>query len=161
MDYQTLVYEVEGPVGTLTLNRPKAVNAVNHQMMEELLDFWEARQRDFDTSGDHPDRGGREGASAPGLRHEGRHRWIREKGLTAEGIYRNQSRFSGIYKLMRLPAPAHHRRGARLRHGRRPLLRHGLGHPAGQPATRSSAPPSSTSGWAGRTCRPATCFGAW
>lgn len=100
MDYQTLVYEVEGPVGTLTLNRPKAVNAVNHQMMEELLDFWEARQRDFDTSVIILTGAGEKGFCA-GFDMKDATGGYAEGGLTAEGIYRNQSRFSGIYKLMR------------------------------------------------------------
>jgi enoyl-CoA hydratase/carnithine racemase len=49
MSYETLLYETEGEVGILTYNRPKTVNAVNRQMLDELYDFWIARQRDFDT----------------------------------------------------------------------------------------------------------------
>ena len=36
-------------MGILTGNRPGMVDAVNKQMVEELYDFWQARQRDFDT----------------------------------------------------------------------------------------------------------------
>ena len=49
MSYETLMYDVEGEVGMLTYNRPEKVNAVNKKMVEELYDFWQARQRDFTT----------------------------------------------------------------------------------------------------------------
>jgi enoyl-CoA hydratase/carnithine racemase len=49
MTYETLLYDIEGEVGILTYNRPKTVNAVNKKMLEELYDFWQARQRDFST----------------------------------------------------------------------------------------------------------------
>lgn len=41
-----LDYEVQGEIGILTLNRPRVVNAVNSQMLEELYRFWLERQED-------------------------------------------------------------------------------------------------------------------
>lgn len=41
--FETLRTEVDGTIGTITLNRPKALNAINTQMVEELgqaLDAW-------------------------------------------------------------------------------------------------------------------------
>lgn len=50
MSYTTIEYEViEKGVGLLSLNRPDVYNAVNHQMMEELDDFWRERLYDLDT----------------------------------------------------------------------------------------------------------------
>lgn len=46
MNYETILYEVEGTVGILTLNRPEMVNAMNIKMIEELTDFWQKRQKD-------------------------------------------------------------------------------------------------------------------
>jgi enoyl-CoA hydratase/carnithine racemase len=40
------LYEVEGEIGIITLNRPDVVNAVNSQMLEELYRFWLERQED-------------------------------------------------------------------------------------------------------------------
>lgn len=34
--FQTLLYEVEGPILTLTVNRPKVLNALNEQVLDEL-----------------------------------------------------------------------------------------------------------------------------
>lgn len=48
MDALHYLYEVDGEIGTLTLNRPKVVNAVNSQMLEELHRFWQERQEDVD-----------------------------------------------------------------------------------------------------------------
>ncbi|RJP27718.1 MAG: enoyl-CoA hydratase/isomerase family protein [Actinobacteria bacterium] len=100
MDYETLLYEVEGPVGTLTLNRPKSVNAVNRKMMEELIDFWERRQLDFDTSVIILSGAGEKGFCAGFDMKDATEGYSRE-GMTPENIYRNQSRFSVILKLMR------------------------------------------------------------
>jgi len=46
MEYETLLYEVEGETGILTLNRPRVVNAVNKRMLDELNHFWKERQED-------------------------------------------------------------------------------------------------------------------
>lgn len=51
MSYETITYETpEKGIGLLSLNRPKAYNAVNVQMMEELEDFWRERLYDLDTA---------------------------------------------------------------------------------------------------------------
>lgn len=37
--YKTLLYENQGGIGLLTMNRPEALNALNKETMEELFDF--------------------------------------------------------------------------------------------------------------------------
>ncbi len=46
MDYETLLYEAAGAVGTLTLNVPAKLNAHGSLMRRELLHFWRDRQND-------------------------------------------------------------------------------------------------------------------
>ena len=36
MSYETLLYDLEQDVATITLNRPAVLNAINSQMIEEL-----------------------------------------------------------------------------------------------------------------------------
>ena len=36
MSYETILVERDGRVGTITLNRPKALNALNSQVMNEV-----------------------------------------------------------------------------------------------------------------------------
>lgn len=46
MSYETLLYEVEDGVATLTLNRPEVYNAMNSTMYSELLDVLKRAERD-------------------------------------------------------------------------------------------------------------------
>jgi isohexenylglutaconyl-CoA hydratase len=41
VSYETIVISLDGPVATLTLNRPEARNALSHQMVEEMLDYFQ------------------------------------------------------------------------------------------------------------------------
>lgn len=39
MNFETLTYQVEGPIGILTINRPQALNALNDQVLNDLKEF--------------------------------------------------------------------------------------------------------------------------
>ena len=41
MDYQNILVKIEGAVGVVTLNRPKALNALNAELLDELVDVLE------------------------------------------------------------------------------------------------------------------------
>jgi len=48
--YNTIQWEiVEKGLGVLTLNRPKAYNSVNGEMLDELQAFWHTRLYDLET----------------------------------------------------------------------------------------------------------------
>src|SRR5262245_57054486 len=45
MNYEMILTETRGNVGLITLHRPKAMNALNHQLMGELMDALESFDR--------------------------------------------------------------------------------------------------------------------
>jgi enoyl-CoA hydratase/carnithine racemase len=47
-DYQEILYEVDGPVLTITLNRPDKLNAFTFVMMQELIDAFDNADADDD-----------------------------------------------------------------------------------------------------------------
>ncbi len=100
MDYQAIVYETEGEVGILTYNRPKMVNAINRKMLEELHDFWQARQRDFATRVIIVTGSGEKGFCS-GLDMKSAMEFAPEGGPTGASIWEGQIHFSGIIRLMR------------------------------------------------------------
>jgi enoyl-CoA hydratase len=46
MTYQTLLFEKENGIGTVTINRPQAANAMNDQAYSELLQLLQAIETD-------------------------------------------------------------------------------------------------------------------
>lgn len=48
MEYENLIYEKQGQVAVITLNRPKALNALNDVLLRELADAVEAVAADED-----------------------------------------------------------------------------------------------------------------
>ena len=46
MAYETILADIEGPVGIITLNRPDAMNALNEELMSELGDALESFEED-------------------------------------------------------------------------------------------------------------------
>jgi enoyl-CoA hydratase/carnithine racemase len=46
---QPLLWERQGPIGVLTLNRPERLNALDHGLVHALLDFFAARMTDYTT----------------------------------------------------------------------------------------------------------------
>jgi len=46
MPYEMILAEARGRVGLITLNRPQALNALNHQLMREVMDALDAFDRD-------------------------------------------------------------------------------------------------------------------
>src|SRR5438552_11970584 len=49
MSYEFVLSEVDGPVGLVTINRPRVRNALNHQTIAELVDALETFDRDDTT----------------------------------------------------------------------------------------------------------------
>jgi enoyl-CoA hydratase/carnithine racemase len=100
MEYETLLYEVEGETGILTLNRPRVVNAVNKLMLDELNHFWKERQEDGEVrviivsgAGDKGFCSGLDMKAAGTEFHQGT--------PTARSVYEGQRLFSQIIRLMR------------------------------------------------------------
>src|SRR5436190_21308329 len=46
MDFETIKYEKDGRIVTITLNRPEALNSVNDQMLAELSRAWQTFNED-------------------------------------------------------------------------------------------------------------------
>ena len=48
MTYETILYEIEENILTITLNRPERLNAFNRQMLFELIDAVDKADEDDD-----------------------------------------------------------------------------------------------------------------
>ena len=48
MRYKTIIYQKKGQIGSITLNRPNASNAINNRLAEELLDICSEVRQDED-----------------------------------------------------------------------------------------------------------------
>lgn len=49
MGYKTILFEKQGAIGKLTLNRPERLNAMSPELVEELLNFFTKLSNDFQT----------------------------------------------------------------------------------------------------------------
>jgi enoyl-CoA hydratase/carnithine racemase len=102
MAYETLLYETEGEIGILTYDRPRVVNAINLQMLDELSDFWLERHRDFNTRVIIVRGAGEKGfCSGVDLKAASRE-FTGDGGVpTPESVFNGQNRFSNVIRLMR------------------------------------------------------------
>ncbi len=99
MNYQTLLYETRGDIGILTYNRPECANAMNSTMVEELIQFWEARKADPKTRVIVTTGAGDKGfSSGADLREAGQQQ---QEQISIDAFFFNQSRFASLYRLMR------------------------------------------------------------
>jgi len=101
MTYEAITYEKEGEVGILTYNRPKTVNAVNKQMLEELYDFWIERQRDFATRVIIVTGAGEKGFCSGLDMKAVATEFAPESGPTGASTWEGQIHFSVLMRLMR------------------------------------------------------------
>jgi len=103
MDFKTIRYEKNGPVGILRMNRPEKRNAINAQMLDELYLFFNERLRDHDTRVLVLEGAGSIFSAGADLKEPA---IDISEGLDPVAIYTGQRRFSEIILLMtRLPQP--------------------------------------------------------
>ncbi|MBN1614820.1 MAG: enoyl-CoA hydratase/isomerase family protein [Deltaproteobacteria bacterium] len=99
MGYNTIQYEQDGPIGTLTYNRPQTINAMNGEMVRELVDFWRQREDDFTVKVIITRGAGEKGFCSGMDLKEFSNKGDQTPGL--DDFYGGQSYFSKIYRLMR------------------------------------------------------------
>ena len=58
MAYETVLYDVQDQILTITLNRPEKLNAFTHGMLDELIDAFDRADADDEVRGDHRHRRG-------------------------------------------------------------------------------------------------------
>lgn len=46
---EPILFQQRGPIGVLTLNRPERLNAIDHEMLRALRNFFDGRHRDYET----------------------------------------------------------------------------------------------------------------
>ncbi len=99
MEYKTIQYDVDGEIGILTYNRPHVVNAMNNEMVAELVDFWRKREDDYSVKVIITRGAGEKGfCSGMDLKQfSGRP----ETKVGPDDFYHGQSFFSKLYRLMR------------------------------------------------------------
>ena len=101
MEYETLVYETTEDIGILTFNRPEKANAMNSQMVEDLVHFWQERATDQTVRVIIITGAGEKGfSSGVDLKESGKS-LVNNKDTTSEKFYYFQSRFSSLYRYMR------------------------------------------------------------
>jgi len=101
MDYKTIKYETEGMIGILTYNRPGTVNALNTQMVNELIDFWRARNEDHAVRVIITRGAGEKGFSSGVDLKEVVEKSQKEGGTPPDRVYYDQTKFALLYRLMR------------------------------------------------------------
>ncbi|MFO7965751.1 MAG: enoyl-CoA hydratase/isomerase family protein [Desulfobacterales bacterium] len=99
MSYNTIQYEIQGEIGVLTLNRPRVINAMNREMVRELVDFWRQREDDRTVKVIVMKGAGEKGfCSGMDLKEFGQKG---DRRPSPDTFYMGQSYFSKIYRLMR------------------------------------------------------------
>lgn len=103
MDYETLKFELDGPMGRLTLNRPERLNAIDAAMLDDLDRFWkeapamrECRVIIITGMGDRGFCSGLDLKEAAGVLSG-----FGEEGISGDAMFWGQRKFSGLIEMMR------------------------------------------------------------
>jgi len=99
LEYKTISFEIKGPVGTLTMNRPERMNAMNNEMRDELREFFIERLVDLDCRAIVITGAGKGFCSGVDLKDASLTQ--PDKLYTAKAAYELQRRFSDVILYMR------------------------------------------------------------
>ncbi len=103
MEFKTICFEQNGPIGILKMNRPEKRNAMNAQMLDDLYLFFNERLRDYDTRVLIMEGAGPVFSAGADLKEPA---IDISEGFNPFALYTGQRRFSEIILLMRrLPQP--------------------------------------------------------
>jgi enoyl-CoA hydratase len=106
-NYETLKIEKDGQVDWVTLNRPEAMNSLNHTLVDELLDYYQSLYMNFDVRVVVMRGAGRCYSAGLDLKEAGQRRNTAETAMSgpAAGLHAQRRISEIVMRMRRCPQP--------------------------------------------------------